>query len=442
MERLIIILIFLPLFEARLIVINFDRTKDIFNDEDEDVSLNILNNNLICNITVGKQTIPFYIAFDKELTFIVDNNYTFSKYDPNKSTTFRKKSKELNNYIFENLQLGFNATEEFDLKDEENNLVTIKDMPFVLGTYIDPKNNFKYPAQLGLKKRTYKNRFIFNFIEHLKLKGIISSQVFFFKFNETEGGGQLFIGAYPHEFDKDYDAKYLIQSSSLEMGTSNNWFLRFKYLFYGDNKTDIESQIIELAPEKGMIILNMQYEKIFYDSFFKDLIDKKKCIRIRVKFNYNYVCQDDIDLSNFQKFKFRHIGMEYDFIFEAKDLFYHYYDRYFFLLSFRDSFYFYLGKPFFKKYNLIFNQDSKQIAIYSYHETTNKKIQKLNKIAPITLIIIFALLVGIFIYLLFIYRLKKRRKNEIIENYEYTPDETPSKKKDTRLLEMTSSKQI
>ena len=89
---------------------------------------------------------------------------------------------------------------------------------------------------------------------------------------------------------------------------------------------------------------------------------------------------------------------------------------------------------------MIFNQDSKQIAIYSYYETTNKKIQKLNKIAPITLIIIFALLVGIFIYLLFIYRLKKRRKNEIIENYEYTPDETPSKKKDTRLLEMTSSK--
>jgi len=124
------------------------------------------------------------------------------------------------------------------------------------------------------------------------------------------------------------------------MGTSNNWFLHFKYLFYGDNKTDIESQIRELTPEKGMIILNIQYEKIFYDSFFKDLIDKKKCIRIGVKFNYNYVCQDDIDLSNFQKIKFRHIGMEYDFIFEAKDLFYHYYDRYFFLLSFRDSFIF------------------------------------------------------------------------------------------------------
>jgi len=131
MERLIIISIILSLFETRLIVINFDRTKDIFSDEDEDVSLNILNNNLICNITVGKQTIPFYIAFDKELTFIIDNNYTFSKYDTKKSTTFQKKSEKLNTYIFENLNLGYNATEEFDLKDEESNLVSIKDMPFV-----------------------------------------------------------------------------------------------------------------------------------------------------------------------------------------------------------------------------------------------------------------------------------------------------------------------
>ena len=440
MEKLIIIPIFFSLFESRLIVLNFDRIKDIYSDEDEDVSLNILNNNLYCNITVGKQIIPFFIAFDKELTFIVDNNYTFSKYDTKKSTTFQKKSEELNNYIFEHLDLGFNATEEFDLKDEENNLVIIKDIPFVLGTYIGPKNDFKYPAQLGLKKRTYNNPFIFNFIEHLKLKRIISSQVLFFRFDETEGGGQLYIGAYPHEFDKDYDAKYLVQSSSLEMGTSNNWFLHFKYLFYGDNKIDIDSQIVELTPDKGMIILNLQFEKIFYDSFFKDLLNRKKCIRIRVKFNYNYVCQDDIDLNNFKIIKFRHIGMEYDFIFETKDLFYHYYDRYFFLLSFRDSFYIYLGKPFFKKYNLIFNQDSKQIAIYSYHKATNKKIQKLSKIAPVTLIFIFTILVGIFIYILFIYRLKKRRKNEIIENYEYTPDESSSKKKDTRLLEMTSSK--
>ena len=33
------------------------------------------------------------------------------------------------------------------------------------------------------------------------------------------------------EYDPNYDSKYLIQSSSLEMGTSYNWFLHFSYLY-------------------------------------------------------------------------------------------------------------------------------------------------------------------------------------------------------------------
>ena len=422
-----------------LVVLNFDRVKDIYSDDDDEVSLNIFKNDIYCNMTVGDQKIPFLIVFDKELTFIVDNNYTFSKYNREKSKNFQRKSEKINNYVFEHLQLGFNASDTFSLKNQNNKKIKVSDMPFILGTYINPKSDFQFPAQLGLKKKTYQNPQIFNFIENLKLKGIINSQVFFFKFNENEGG-KIVIGSYPHEYDKDYDAKYLIQSSSLEMGTSNNWFLKFNYLFYGDNKTDIHNQICELSPEKGMIVLTLQMEKIIHDSFFKQLIDEKKCVRIKVKYSYHYICLDDININNFQNITFRHIGMEYDFILEPKDLFYHYYDRYFFLISFRDSFYIYLGKPFFKKYNLIFNQDSKQLAIYSYYEESNKKFQKLNYALPIVLIIIFAILVCVFIYALHVYKLKKTRKNEIIENYDYTPNYTPDKNKDTKLLlEMKAS---
>ena len=424
---------FLLVIKCNLVVIKFDRIKDIYSDDDEEVSLNILKNDIYCNMTVGNQLVPFYISFDKELTYIIDSNYTYSKYNSKYSKTFSQKSKELNSYVFEYLQYGFSVSDTFYLYNEENEKITITDMPFILGTYMNPKSDFNFPAQLGLKKKTYQNPRIFNFIENLKLKNIINSQVFFFRFNE-EGGGELFIGSYPHEFIQGYDAKNLIQSSSLEMGTSNNWFLKCKYFFYGDNKTDIEKQTIELSPERGMIVLNLQMEKIFFDSFFKKLIDEKKCIRVIIQFNYNYICIDAININDLKNITFRHIGMEYDFILEPKDLFYHYYDRYFFLISFRDSFYIYLGKPFFKKFNLIFNQDSKQIAIYKYFETIDKNIQKFNYIFPTILIIIFTILVCIFIYCLHVYRLKKRRKNEIIENCDYTPQYKPNKEKDTKLL--------
>ena len=193
-----------------LVVLNFDRVKDIYSDDDDEVSLNIFKNDIYCNMTVGDQKIPFLIVFDKELTFIVDNNYTFSKYNREKSKNFQRKSEKINNYVFEHLQLGFNASDTFSLKNQNNKKIKVSDMPFILGTYINPKSDFQFPAQLGLKKKTYQNPQIFNFIENLKLKGIINSQVFFFKFNENEGG-KIVIGSYPHEYDKDYDAKYLIQ---------------------------------------------------------------------------------------------------------------------------------------------------------------------------------------------------------------------------------------
>ena len=220
------------------------------------------------------------------------------------------------------------------------------------------------------------------------------------------------------------------------MGTSNNWFLKFNYFFYGDNKTDFGKQTNELSPEKGMIVLNLDLEKIIYEDFFKKLIEEKKCVRIKLQLvYYNYVCLDDININDFKNITFRHIGMEYDFILEPKDLFYRYYDRYFFLISFKSTFFNYLGKPFFKKFNLIFNQDSKQIAIYSFVKETNIKIQKFNLILPIILIIILAILVCVFIYALHVYRLRKIRINEI-DDYNYTPENKSNKIKDTKLLEM------
>ena len=82
------------------------------------MSINLLKNDIYCNMTVGNQLVPFLISFDKELTFIVDNNYTFSKYQSSKSSSFQQKSKKSNSYAFEHLQYGFNATDTFKLINE------------------------------------------------------------------------------------------------------------------------------------------------------------------------------------------------------------------------------------------------------------------------------------------------------------------------------------
>ena len=433
MEKLTMFLIFSLFFSSILtkhVKFTVQRQKDIYSDDDEELSMNILENIMYCNINVGNQKIPFKISFDKELTFIMNDNYTFSKFSKSKSKSFKRKNELSNSYVFDNIRFGYNATETFKLTNEEDEEIEVSDIPFILGTYQEERTSFPYPAQLGLKKRTYNNPCVFNFIEQLKKRDIINSEVFFFKFDDKEGG-ELILGEYPHEFDKNYDSKYLIQSSSLEMGTSYNWFLHFNYLFIGENKIDMTKTTAELTPEKGMIIMTMQMEKIFYDNYFKDWVSENKCVRLKLKTHVNYVCQDTIDISTFPNVTFRHQGMEYDFILEPKDLFYHYYDRYFFLISFRDSFYFFIGKPFFKKFNIIFNQDSKQLAIYSFvQESDNKEYNSM--IVPTILIIIFSILVLVFVIILFRYKLKRKKLNEIEENYDYTPNLN----KDTRLTEI------
>ena len=171
MEKLAILLIFVLFFaliSSKHVKFTFRRAKDIYSEDDEQLSMNILDNIMYCDINVGSQQIPFKISFDKELTFIMNDNYTFSKYSRTKSKSFKKKNELSNSYIFENIRYGYNASETFKLTNEEDKEIEVPDFPFVLGTYKDEKTTFEYPAQLGLKKRTYNNPCIFNFVEQLK----------------------------------------------------------------------------------------------------------------------------------------------------------------------------------------------------------------------------------------------------------------------------------
>ena len=180
---LILILFFSPII-SKHVKFSIQREKDIYSDDDEELSMNILENYFFCNINVGNQIIPFKISFDKELTFIMNDNYTFSKYSISKSKSFLKKSQLSNSYVFDNIRYGYNASETFKFQNEEDDEIEVPDIPFILGTYKEEQNKFIYPAQLGLKKRTYNNPCVFNFIEQLKKKDVINSEVFFFKFDD------------------------------------------------------------------------------------------------------------------------------------------------------------------------------------------------------------------------------------------------------------------
>ena len=82
------------------------------------------------------------------------------------------------------------------------------------------------------------------------------------------------------------------------------------------------------------------------------------------------------------------------------------------------------GKPFFRKYTIIFNPDNKQIGHYiqeeEFNDNDNKNYKK-NSILIIVILLLILILVDLSI-ILFKYSGRKKRKNELDENYDYISD--------------------
>ena len=76
-KKLTFLILTLCIFQifSKHVKFSIQRQKDIYSDDDEELSMNILENNMFCDIEVGNQKVPFQISFDKELTFILDDNY-------------------------------------------------------------------------------------------------------------------------------------------------------------------------------------------------------------------------------------------------------------------------------------------------------------------------------------------------------------------------------
>ena len=103
----------------------------------------------------------------------------------------------------------------------------------------------------------------------------------------------------------------------------------------------------------------------------------EKNVTINNKIYSYYECDNDIDLNNFEEIEFIHQELSYKFILDKNDLFVDFKSKKYFLCiflvedlqhSYLTSKNWILGTPFIKKYNFVFNEDSKIILFYEQIE--------------------------------------------------------------------------
>ena len=340
------------------------------------------------------------------------------------------------------------ATEKFKLKEEQKS----------------------YYLNIGfqiINQKMLKEREKYNFITQLKKREIIDKydwSIFFKKGPNNNGNfldnpdylinakGEILIGDLPDNYNpNNYNIEQLKKTYSIYNSNIYKWGLEFKEIFYyKDNiKKQNSTQIVNISVKDVHININnyiilspmIYFHKIKSDFF--DFYIKVGICKINQGIEYkNIICEksDKFGIEQLKKFPtlyMEHHEFNYTFEFTYEDLFLEKDHNFWFLIAL-SSFYsdleeWNMGIVFLRKYNLIFNQDTKTISFYN----PNIKIKNIsetlwkNSIAVITMLVIVILLIFFAVGFIYIYICKKylksnkdkKRLNHIYDNNEYLKED-------------------
>ena len=252
---------------------------------------------------------------------------------------------------------------------------------------------------------------------------------------------KLLIGVLPHVYDpKKFNEKQIVQLYS----NNFQWVIYFKYIyyFYKNNtntntisqKRSIYGNRVEIDFNNLLIYGPSLYYTYIERDFFNEYLSLNIC-HIYTDDNIEGIfCEksENFGIENLKLFPtlyFEYAELNYTFEFNYQDLFLEKDNKFWFLIVIdinAEIDEWYIGFSLLKKYQFVFNQDSKTIGFYNPDlevETNRNSNSSSNKY--ILYIIIFIswivfICIGFFIGKYFYKKYKtKKRANELDDNYEY-----------------------
>ena len=401
---------------------------------------------LISEINVGTppQKIELKLALTEYIFYIGGKDSLCKSHfiEPN-SDTYKKLSDSVHFYAA-GVREGYPSSEIFYF---DKNLKEKKEMDFILGINTD---RIKEGGIIGLNfgeddKKKYEK---YNFISILKKKGYIKDYYFTINYNDNNSGN-IIIGDLPHNYNESYNSKYYKDMYISMFNNVLTWNINLDSVYVSDSSNSDNKKIVGekiygyFKTELGIIIGTERYKQFLLSDFMEERINKGQCFEVKSNFYISYYCKEEVDITKFKNLYFYIKGLEYTFEFGYKDLFYKSEDGNNYFLIFFNSvdeeeegsgFFWTIGEPFFKKYNLVFNQDTKRIGLYTQNNFNNnnadnqenKSFWARNKwyiILAIGLVLVCSCL-GIMIYLYLKVLPKRRMKaNELDDGFDYSSND-------------------
>lgn len=338
-------------------------------------------------------------------------------------------------YISEKMKI-VNETINLIYKNDTNEKGKIKQIIY----YIPYKDFILYDHRPGVMGLNFNSYFILNIRDQIPIK----LENWVIKYNDyLREEGELIIGGLPQEYDGQHFKRDNLRSSKIyhEENIHPDWNLKFIKSYIISNDLKIyklkENTLSNLRIEEFFILGTDEYFQIIQEIFFNYYINQnicKKQMHKKTKYVQNYlhiICYFNGDKNQMNNFinefpilKFYQSEMNYNFTLNGSDLFTIIPDnnRILFNIEFLEGFNKWVfGKPFFKKYQMIFDEDSKMIKYYIENNSENISKKSFNKsIKYIIIGLLSLLIIMLFVFCLSLLSLNKNVKKNNLEykNYE------------------------
>ena len=370
----ILILLILKIIKNSEIIIPFSSflSENPKNLTPPDFMKSLLKNELYTNIQIGTppQNIDIIIDFNNYHSYLIKDNKndhkSYKRYYYNKSSTFRS-SGHSDYFYFADFTHAMKSSDIITIKGQISNF----NLTFLQVIYSNAQTKIQHPGIIGFGVVPNGEPFHKDagLIYQLKANNLTNNSLYTLVFNNNNFNGKIVIekNIYEEYSINDFKSDYTL--TTLDYTFFWGWnFMNSKF-----NSKSLKIKNIYLKPELGVVLVHENIKKILKEKFFDEKIAEKKCYEGYYVYSFFY-CDKDvrIDIGEFT-FELKKVNLQFSL--NSDDLILEYNDKIYFLMGFgnipiEEA---HLGYPFFRKYDVIFNQDSRHVGFYCFKIGKNKK---------------------------------------------------------------------
>ena len=395
-------------FQLSTISFNLSKLSNFFDDKENHINLSLFNIN------------------SSDSFKNVSNSYS-SKYD---SMNYFIGNDEI--YLYNNF--NFNSSK---------NIIKSKDLNFLVykNNYFGDCAKIKCGFHIGMPIFDTENKCP-NFNKELKRAKLTNKYIFSIHYFSKKLGAIIF-GAYPHEYLPSFYKEE--QLSTFYTRADGEYFEIRNFNMIADEIISVNHKGGEVLVSNntkvifefyyGFIIGTSLYQNYIETNFFNDLIEKKICLKsnrtaygLFMAFDL-YSCNEEYlnEIKRFPELKFYLKNTKTSFVFNFNELFLKIGNQFYFMVIF-DKYsrnFWEVGFPFFKKYDIVFDEDNKIISYYNANKNIENNENK-NNVFKIILIIFLGIIAfcGLLVIGFYLgkskYIQRKKRANELDDDeYDY-----------------------